>query len=1114
MFANWVQRFVKQSIRASGRRTRRAVGRMVLMESRTLLSASIGASPKINNPFPSQSGARGAQNVPLFPLADTFKLHSRPNASKVIYLDFNGQSVTGTAWNSNGNTLVFNAYSDEGDASFTNNELETVQRIWARVVEDFAPFDVDVTTEEPPLADLMNTGGGDTRWGVRTIISSNDPLNSGAGGIAYIGSFSWDSDTPALVFNGGEKAAAETVSHEVGHALGVVHDGRTSPSEEYYSGHGTGETSWGPIMGASFSPKLTQWSRGEYTSASNQEDDLSIMTTGYGFGYRTDDFANEAGGATKIVATKTASTYNVEQKGVIEKRTDFDFFRIDAGSGLVNLTINGGPVDSNIDILVEVYDANGLLVASSNPEDLLTATISFTATLGAYYIKIDGVGKGDPLGTGYTDYGSLGQYRITGTYADPENSPPIINDQALAAVRENSPIGTFVGTVIAIDPNEDQTLTYEIIGGNTGGTFEINPQNGRITVKNPASLDWEVNQVFRLTVRVTDNGIPVRSDTGVVTIEILDVTTFTFTGGTLTVKGTRFNDQINVLNAGDTININDGLSVIKTGITAASVTKINLLGLAGHDKLQLDGTLGTAKISTISGGLGDDTLSGSLGQDTLDGGLGIDTASYLQAVSGVTVSLLLSGSQNTGGASLDLLTAIENLTGSNFSDVLTGNGDANLLLGGLGNDTLNGGLGNDTLEGGQGADALSGGDANDLLIFDTADTSVLGAAGIDTAKLVNPSAAVTLSLLPGQIEIVDASASTFNNSLDATGASWNVKITGGTGKDTITGGNGNDTLEGGGGNDVIAGGAGADLIGGGHGNDLLRFDNLDTSVVGGPGKDTAVVTNATGGANLNLAIGQIEIVDATSSTFNNTFNASDALWNVNIYSGSGNDLILGGKSVDILSGGAGQDTIIGGLGNDTLLGGTGADSVDGGDGNDTLQFDNLDTAVVGGAGTDSANAAGTTGAITLNLLTSKLETVNASSSTFANKFDATGATWIVNVTGGSGADTLIGGNLNDKLFGGPGSDLILGNLGNDVLDGGAGIDTVSYATATSRVEVSLANGRAVGGAGTDSLVGFENLTGSNFNDFLTGNSGANIIRGGLGIDSIIGGGGTDSIIQD
>ena len=216
MFANWVQRFVKQSIRASGRRTRRAVGRMVLMESRTLLSASIGASPKINNPFPSQSGARGAQNVPLFPLADTFKLHSRPNASKVIYLDFNGQSVTGTAWNSNGNTLVFNAYSDEGDASFTNNELETVQRIWARVVEDFAPFDVDVTTEEPPLADLMNTGGGDTRWGVRTIISSNDPLNSGAGGIAYIGSFSWDSDTPALVFNGGEKAAAETVSHEVG----------------------------------------------------------------------------------------------------------------------------------------------------------------------------------------------------------------------------------------------------------------------------------------------------------------------------------------------------------------------------------------------------------------------------------------------------------------------------------------------------------------------------------------------------------------------------------------------------------------------------------------------------------------------------------------------------------------------------------------------------------------------------------------------------------------------------------------------------------------------------------------------------------------------------------
>ncbi len=1111
MFANWIQRQVKKCVSRHGRRVRRSVGPIELMEYRVLLAAQLGYSPKVLSP--ALASAAAPQNGPLFPLTETFKLHSLPSATKVIYLDFNGQVVTGTAWNSNGNTLTFDAYSFEGDASFTNNELEQLQRIWARVAEDFAPFNVNVTTEEPPIADLRNTGGSDTRWGVRAIISNNDPLNSGAGGIAYIGSFNWDSDTPALVFNGGEKAAAETVSHEVGHSLFLGHDGRTSPVEEYYFGHGTGATSWGPIQGAPFGPSLSQWSKGEYTAASNLEDDLAIITTRNGFGYRADDAANTVNAATNInKLPAVGNRVGVDQKGIIEQRTDVDIFRLNVGNGLVSLNINGAEVGTNLDILAEVYDGSGNLVATSNPIDLTTASLSFTATIGAYYIKIDGVGMGDPKGIGYTDYGSLGQYRITGDYTNPDNSPPILNNQNLPAVREGSPVGTIVGTVSAQDPDVAQQLTYSIIAGNTGGAFAINSTTGRITVANTAALDWEVLQVFNLTIQVTDNGTPVRSDTGVIQIEVLDVTTFSISGGILVVKGTHLNDQINVLNSGGTIKINDGLSLINTEISAASVTQIYLVGLAGHDSLRLDATLGTGYVSTISGGTGDDTLISSLGQDTLDGGIGADTASYIQAVTGVNVSLLIVGSQNTGGAGPDLLNLIENLAGSNFADVLTGNAGNNVLWGGLGNDILNGGFGDDTLDGGQGADALFGGEGHDLLIFDTADTTVSGAGGNDTAKLVNPTAAVNLSLLPGQIEVVDATASTFNNTLDATGATWNVTIIGGSGNDKITGGNGQDTLEGGGGNDTIAGGPGADILNGGHGDDILKFDNQDTAVIGGPGKDTAVVTGATGGVNLNLTTGQIEIVDAKDSTFSNTFNAAEAAWNVTILGGNGSDTILGGKSVDFLSGGGGNDNINGGLGNDTIEGGGGADALDGGEGNDILYFDSLDTAVIGGNGTDTANVVVATGSINLNLLTSKLETVNAEKSTFANKFDATGANWIVNITGGGGADYLLGGNLNDKLFGAGGNDTLIGGLGNDTLDGGAGIDLVSYATATSRVEVNLANNRAVGGAGTDSLLGFENLTGSIFNDKLVGNTGSNVIRGGGGIDEIIGGGGTDTII--
>ena len=39
-------------------------------------------------------------------------------------------------------------------------------------------------------------------------------------------------------------------SHEVGHNLGLGHDGRVNPTEEYYRGTRDGTaTSWAPIMG-------------------------------------------------------------------------------------------------------------------------------------------------------------------------------------------------------------------------------------------------------------------------------------------------------------------------------------------------------------------------------------------------------------------------------------------------------------------------------------------------------------------------------------------------------------------------------------------------------------------------------------------------------------------------------------------------------------------------------------------------------------------------------------------------------------------------------------------------------------------------------------------------
>ncbi|MBJ9978282.1 type I secretion C-terminal target domain-containing protein [Pseudomonas sp. S75] len=115
---------------------------------------------------------------------------------------------------------------------------------------------------------------------------------------------------------------------------------------------------------------------------------------------------------------------------------------------------------------------------------------------------------------------------------------------------------------------------------------------------------------------------------------------------------------------------------------------------------------------------------------------------------------------------------------------------------------------------------------------------------------------------------------------------------------------------------------------------------------------------------------------------------------------------------------------------------------------------------------------------------------------------------------GAGQDVLVGGAGDDRLYGGEGDDLLIGGPGNDLLDGGPGNDTASYATATAGVTVDLGHDgpQDTGGAGVDTLVGIENLIGSDFDDRLFGNDAGNRLEGGKGNDLLVGGGGDDVLI--
>src|SRR5262249_5812115 len=127
------------------------------------------------------------------------------------------------------------------------------------------------------------------------------------------------------------------------------------------------------------------------------------------------------------------------------------------------------------------------------------------------------------------------------------------------------------------------------------------------------------------------------------------------------------------------------------------------------------------------------------------------------------------------------------------------------------------------------------------------------------------------------------------------------------------------------------------------------------------------------------------------------------------------------------------------------------------------------------------------------------------------------------IIGADGDDTLSGTSLgeeirglggSDTLSGLGGEDLLDGGDGDDALDGGTGVDSATYASAGLGVVVSLAVAGAqdTGGAGNDTLVSIENLTGSAFDDKLAGNDTANQLSGLAGSDRLDGAGRPDPLV--
>lgn len=522
-----------------------------------------------------------------------------------------------------------------------------------------------------------------------------------------------------------------------------------------------------------------------------------------------------------------------------------------------------------------------------------------------------------------------------------------------------------------------------------------------------------------------------------------------------------------------------------------------------------------------------------------------------------------------GNLSTAVGTLIENAVGGSASEMIWGNGAANSLTGNGGNDTLNGLSGIDTLYGGDGDDVMNGGlfadysyggNGNDTFLItgnDLAD-NVYGGADTDTLDLsgyTNASLGFTVDLGAGTYDFIPTSYGPYT-------VSSVENVIGSARADSIIGGGGNEVLSGGDGNDTIAGIWNVDTIYGGNGNDLIRINDGEfiDNVYGGADTDTLDLSTITTTSAVNIdliagtfngfggptAISGIEAISGTQlgDTLQSSSNGGETLWG-----NGGADSIAGGRYTQTLYGGTGDDTIYGdgftdlnsgyedyidgGADNDHIEGAGGSDTILGGDGNDFIIGDRNNVyggadSLIGGNGTDTVSYQNSTAGVTVTLNGSSNTGGSAQGDTLSGFEVLIGSAWADSLSGTSGDETISGGVGNDTMYdgfgndsvdGGDGDDLLLAgdsNFAGDTFNGGIGNDTLSYAafnwaTPPAPVELNLATGLASYNGFTESLIGIENITGSQGRETIVGNGLANILDGQGDNDSLRGGGGNDTL---
>jgi hypothetical protein len=352
-----------------------------------------------STPAGTGSGATAGATVPL---SSVPALSSLPGAKASIWLNFAGDFQA--QWGSYTN-ITTPAFDEDGNpSSFSSSELQSIQEIWQVVAEDYAPFNINVTTVKP-----ANMGHGFTQ---QVDIGGTGAWSGGTyGGITYVGSFS-SPDLPNISYvfsanldNGNPIDTGDAISHEVGHSMGLNHQRVFNANGTLANEYNPGTAATAPIMGYPYSATRALWWDGPSASATSIQDDMAVIASAVnGFGYRPEPSNTSAATASPL----TVSGTQVSASGLIIHTTDKDYFSFTTGAGQITLSVNVA-FANDLAPTIELLAGNGQTVlAADDPSPNFNATITTTTVAaGTYYVVVGSHG----------DYGDVGQYTISGTIA-------------------------------------------------------------------------------------------------------------------------------------------------------------------------------------------------------------------------------------------------------------------------------------------------------------------------------------------------------------------------------------------------------------------------------------------------------------------------------------------------------------------------------------------------------------------------------------------------------------------------------------------------------------------------------------------------------------------------